>query len=147
MDSPEALSPVLSQLAFHVVKDLRERIAPLRLAPRPIRILTALRANPGLSQQALGALLGLAPAPMSQLSDDLERRGLVERGRRPGDRRAYALRLTARGEEVVAEVDAAARETQRALLRGLRPEQRHDLLGLLRRLADVHLLPGDLPLD
>jgi DNA-binding MarR family transcriptional regulator len=146
MDSPEALSPMLSQLAFHLVKDLRERIAPLGLAPRPVRVLTALRVNAGVSQQALGTLLGLAPALVSQLSEELERCGLLERRRKPGDRRTYALRLTRRGEELLAEVDAAARDAQRALLRGLRPEQRRDLLALLRRLADAHLPSGDLPL-
>src|ERR1043165_1094876 len=105
MGPPETLSVILSQLAFPVVKDLRARTAPLGLAPRPIRILTALRANAGMSQQALGALLGLAPTPVSQISDDLERRGLVERRRKPGDRRAYTLRLTPRGEDVLAELD------------------------------------------
>ncbi|ONI87887.1 hypothetical protein ALI144C_08095 [Actinosynnema sp. ALI-1.44] len=145
MDSPEALSALLSQLAFHVVKDLRARIAPLGLASRPIRVLTALRVNAGMSQQALGTLLGLAPAATSQVSDDLERRGLVERRRKPGDRRAYTLRLTQRGEEVLAQVDAGMRDVQQALLRGLRPEQRRDLLVLLRRLVDAHLLPLDQP--
>jgi MarR family transcriptional regulator, lower aerobic nicotinate degradation pathway regulator len=49
---------------------------------------------------SLGRLLAVTPAGMTQLLDRLERRGLVQRTRNPGDRRASLLRLTPKGREL-----------------------------------------------
>lgn len=52
------------------------------------------------SPTALGHLLALTPAGMTQLLDRLENRKLVSRAPNPGDRRATVLVLTAKGREL-----------------------------------------------
>src|SRR6516225_1293561 len=90
----EDFAYLLVQLGFHVDRQFSERLAPLGLEPRHAGLLVQLAANEGLSQQALGELIGLNPTRMVFLVDELEQRGLVERRRNPADRRSYALYLT-----------------------------------------------------
>ncbi|HEV7420843.1 MAG TPA: MarR family transcriptional regulator [Mycobacterium sp.] len=51
----------------------------------------------GLSQQELAERLLLEKSTVSRMVADLERKGLVERERNPGNRRTYRLRLTDEG--------------------------------------------------
>lgn len=45
----------------------------------------------------IGRAIGMSPSSVTQVSDRLERRGLVERVLPEGDRRVRKLRLTAKG--------------------------------------------------
>ncbi len=49
------------------------------------------------SPTALGRVLAVSPAGMTELLDRLEARGLIRRSKNPGDRRATVLTLTAAG--------------------------------------------------
>src|SRR5262249_35996775 len=94
----EDFAYLLVQLGFHLARQFAERLAPLGLEPRHAGMLTRLAAYEGLSQQALGELIGLTPTRMVFLVDELEQRGLVERRRNTADRRSYALYLTTQGQ-------------------------------------------------
>jgi DNA-binding MarR family transcriptional regulator len=77
------------------------------------------------------------------LIDELEDRGLVARERDPGDRRNYAISLTAEGRRALAELAGVAREHELAIAAALDDDERAQLLALLRRLADQQdLSPG-----
>ncbi len=52
------------------------------------------------SPTALGRLLAVSPAGMTQLLDRLEGRGLIGRAPSPDDRRATVLTLTAKGRDL-----------------------------------------------
>jgi DNA-binding MarR family transcriptional regulator len=52
------------------------------------------------SPTALGRVLAITPAGMTQLLDRLEERGLIRRSPNPGDRRATVLALTAEGRQL-----------------------------------------------
>jgi DNA-binding MarR family transcriptional regulator len=49
------------------------------------------------SMSEIGRAIGMSPSAVTQVSDRLERRGLVERVLPNGDRRVRKLRLTAKG--------------------------------------------------
>src|SRR5262249_32378083 len=115
MDNPPAGPPgageevfayLLVQLGLHLARQFGERLAPLGLEPRHAGMLTRLAAHEGLSQQALGELIGLTPTRMVFLVDELEHRGLVERRRNTADRRSYALYLTTQGRDTLRQIQA-----------------------------------------
>ena len=68
-------------------------------------------------------------------SDKLEEKGLVQRMRRVGDRRSYALQLTDSGRETVALVKEFVPDREAELLVDLSEAERTQLLGLLRRVV------------
>jgi DNA-binding MarR family transcriptional regulator len=76
-----------------------KRLEQDRLAVTDFWALTAI-ADGETSPTALGHLLAVTPANMTQLLDRLELRGLIRRSRNPGDRRATVLALTAEGRQL-----------------------------------------------
>jgi DNA-binding MarR family transcriptional regulator len=131
----EDFAYLLVQLGFQVAGQFSERLAPLDLEPRHAGLLFRLAANEGLSQQAIGELLGLNPTRMVFLVDELEQRGLVERRRNATDRRSYALYLTAQGRDKLRQVRASGSDHQDELGASLTQAERIELTKLLRRLA------------
>jgi DNA-binding MarR family transcriptional regulator len=69
------------------------------------------------------------------LIDGLEKRGLAARTPDPTDRRCHALQLTAEGERVLAQCNAAAEAVDRRLDAKLGPDGRRQLLAMLWALA------------
>lgn len=87
-----------------------------------------------LSQQELGDRLRVDRTTIVALVDELERRGLVARRRNPEDRRAYALEATGEGRRWVRRTSAALARAESALLEGLEPAEREELVRLLQKL-------------
>jgi len=116
-------------LAFH------EATRGLDITPPRFTALVIVGANPGISQTTLGNVLGIARSGAMALTDWFEIRGLVARRRKPGDGRAWGLRLTPRGERFVARMKqrVAAEDHRRAAVLG--PPERKALLRLLNKLA------------
>jgi DNA-binding MarR family transcriptional regulator len=131
----EDFAYLLVQLGFHLARQFGERLAPLGLEPRHAGMLTRLAAHEGLSQQALGGLIGLTPTRMVFLVDELEQRGLVERRRNAADRRSYALYLTTQGQDTLRQIQAAGTAHQDQIGASLTQGERIQLADLLRRLA------------
>jgi len=126
---------LLVQLGAHLAREFAERLAPLGLEPRHAGMLIQLAANEGLSQQALGELIGLNPTRMVFLVDELEQRGLVERRRNTADRRSYALYLTEKGRDTLGQIQASGHHHQDEIGASLTWAERIQLTSLLRRLA------------
>jgi DNA-binding MarR family transcriptional regulator len=146
----EDFAYLLVQLGFHVARQFSERLAPLGLEPRHAGLLFRLAANEGLSQQAVGELIGLNPTRMVFLVDELEQRGLVERRRSATDRRSYELYLTAQGREKLRQVQDPGSRHQDEIGASLTRDERVELTSLLRRLAaeqgiTEHDFPAILP--
>ena len=131
----EDFAYLLVQLGSHLARQFAERLAPLGLEPRHAGMLTRLAAHEGLSQQALGELIGLNPTRMVFLVDELEQRGLVERRRNTADRRSYALYLTPQGRDTLRQIQAAGNRHQDEIGASLTQAERIQLASLLRRLA------------
>jgi DNA-binding MarR family transcriptional regulator len=95
-----------------------------------------LRVAAGISQQELSSKLQIHPSRLLAILDNLEKRKLVERKPNANDRRLYSLHLTKNGGEILERIGRVAREHQDALLAALSAEEREQLNGLLRRIAD-----------
>src|SRR3954447_6335984 len=133
----------MTQLGSLAASRYAERLVPLGLTPAHTGLLRAVAADPGRSQQALAAQLGLLPSRLVALVDELEQAGLVERRRNLSDRRHYALHLTVPGEEAMQAIGRVAAQHGQDFLEPLDAGERQRLHDLLARLAAHHgLTPG-----
>jgi DNA-binding MarR family transcriptional regulator len=147
-DKPrDGIAFLLSQLGHRAATSFAELLVPLDLTPAQAGILRLIDHQSGLSQQELAGRLGLLPSRVVSFVDELESRNYVVRQRNINDRRLYALHLTDRGREIMAELSKVARQHDRLLSAGLDDEQRstlHELLGAMAErqglLPEVH--PG-----
>ena len=99
-------------------------------------MLVLIKENAGLSQSALARMMNVEGPTLLQSLDKLEQFGCVQRVRRPGDRRSYALHLTEVGLGAVEGVRRFLRERETALLGGLDEAERRQLVDLLTRVID-----------
>ena len=126
---------LLVQLGTHRHRRFAERLASADFHPRHFGMLHHIAAHEGQSQQALSSALGIHRSAMVALVDELEGRGLVERRRDPGDRRAYTLFLTASGQRALAELQSVADADEEELLHALDVSERAQLISLMQRIA------------
>lgn len=130
----------LSELLMRVARTQRRRwravLAPWDLSPHQARALGVVCAGDGVRLSDLAGSLRIAPRSATEVADGLQERGLVERARDPGDRRAVLLRPTEEGRRIRAEVDRARTADSRELFGRLPVDDRAALARLLRTLAD-----------
>ena len=134
---------LLAQLGAFAAGQFGERAAEVGFTPPEAGLLRLISREPGQSQQAVARRLGTPPSRLVALVDGLEQRGLIERRRNPGDRRNYALHLTAAGEQAMAALSQASLEHEQAISAPLTEAERAQLSKLLGKLAAAHgLVPG-----
>jgi DNA-binding MarR family transcriptional regulator len=93
-------------------------------------------ANPGeWNVRKVAETLGAPVSTTSSALDRLENRGLIARKRKPGDRRAVYIELTATGRKLVARLLAAQVEACRTMLSPLSPAEREELIRLTTLMA------------
>ena len=146
-DQPDGVAFLLAQLGHHAATLFAEQVATVELSPPHAGILRAIAAEPGRSQQALSAQLGMLPSRVVAYVDELEQRGYVERRRNPDDRRLHALYLTAAGKRLMRKLSELARQHELRLTAELEPEQYSTLRDLLATVAQQqgltpHVHPG-----
>ncbi|ADP82684.1 transcriptional regulator, MarR family [Pseudofrankia inefficax] len=134
---------LLAQLGAHATGLFARRVAALDLTPPQAGLLRLLAVSPGRSQRELADDLGMPPSRFVPFADELEERGLIERRRNPTDRRLYALHLTGRGTELLAELRTASAAHEQQLVQGLAADEHRQLTALLNRIAEQQgLTPG-----
>jgi DNA-binding MarR family transcriptional regulator len=139
---PEDLPPALAEnLGYllgqaHLVhrQIAQAEFSSLGLGPKEFGSLSVLVSEGAMSQRRLGQRTGLDRTTMVVITDELERKGLVERTRNPEDRRAYALRPTAKGRRVLERATAAAERAEAQSLAAIPAAERRRLKKLLRDL-------------
>jgi DNA-binding MarR family transcriptional regulator len=146
-DRSDGVAFLLAQLGHHAATLFAEQVATVELSPPHAGILRAIAAEPGRSQQALSAQLGMLPSRVVVYVDELEERGYVERRRNPDDRRLHALYLTAAGKRLMRKLSELAHQHELKLTAALAPEQYSTLRKLLATLAQQqgltpHVHPG-----
>jgi DNA-binding MarR family transcriptional regulator len=133
------IAQVGTQIAYRYARKLRE----LDLLPSHVGILKLIGTNTRLSQRALGRRLCILPNRVLVLINELAEKGLVERRGKPLDRRAYALRLTASGHQMLAVIRELAPVQDEQICGGLSRRERNRLAALLCRVAvRLKLTPG-----
>lgn len=104
----DALIDALVQFSYRAMGVLSRIAAENDLSLTQLRVLGILR-DRQLRITAIADYLGLEKSTLSGLVDRAEKRGLVERTPSVSDRRAVEVRLTARGQELGAQLTAQLR--------------------------------------
>jgi DNA-binding MarR family transcriptional regulator len=125
----------LAQLA--VFEDLAKRIRPLRLTLSEFGALRMIQGQPALNQQQIGDALRIKKSNLATLIGKLEKSGLVTRAIAAEDRRAYALRLTPKGEDHLRQAEQQCDAHAQALSKLLTVEEREAMLNALERIAGL----------
>jgi DNA-binding MarR family transcriptional regulator len=128
----------LTRLDARLVQDF-ERYAhrPLGLTWAGFRILNALWAFDGLSQQEISRISGFTSRQsVSSALETLENRGLVARERAEGDRRKLVVQLTPTGLDTLQKAIVAQTRREQAWTAVLRDDQLSELVHLLRILVE-----------
>jgi DNA-binding MarR family transcriptional regulator len=110
-----------------------EALDSIGLTPALFAILNVLGAREGAIQQQLSSDMAIDPSAMVKLINELETAALAERRRRPGDRRAWEVRITPKGRRALEQARRLATQVQDEVLGGLSDADRRQLLTLLRR--------------
>lgn len=102
--------------------------------PGDMRVLCSIQgmdAGTGVMVSQLSSRLKVSPPFITQVTNNLVKRGLVERSLDPSDRRAVRLQVTPQGSDVLKAVTQAYSARFEGLVRHLGPEQSGELLRLL----------------
>ena len=110
-----------------------EALESIGLTTALFALLNVLGTRDGAIQQKLSSDMGIDPSVMVTLIDELEGAGLAQRRRRPGDRRAWAVAITAKGRRTLERARRLALQVEDEVLGGLGDAERRRLLTLLRR--------------
>jgi DNA-binding MarR family transcriptional regulator len=127
----------LQQATHATLHLLATELADLNLTPSDINALGNLSDGAARTVSELGAAVGSRPATMTGILDRLERRGLISRAARPGDRRAVQIQLTPDGERAAAQIRRTLQAVERRALAGLPPEAVDGARAVLRALTDA----------
>ena len=110
-----------------------EALGTIGLTPALFALLNVLGAREGTIQQQLSSDMGIDPSAMVKLINELESAGLAQRRRRPGDRRAWEVSITAKGRRTLERARRFVTQVEDEVLGGLNGADRRQLLTLLRR--------------
>jgi DNA-binding MarR family transcriptional regulator len=94
------------------------------------------------SPNRLAALLGTDTAGMTRLLDRLEAKGLIRRGKNPGDRRSIVVELTEQGGALVPRLAPVFGRVSFRLLAGFSEQEVHQVTGMLHRMIENLRPPG-----
>jgi len=96
---------------------LDERLRPLGHSAPRMEALSAIARSAQLSAQVdIAKRIGIEGPTLTRTLDHLEAEGLVQRLPDPNDRRANRIKLTRKGDEALAEINAAADDLRTRLL-------------------------------
>ena len=116
---------------------LTTTLVDLDLTASEINALGNLADGIGRTVSEMGAAVGTRPATLTGILDRLERRGLITRRARPGDRRAVLIELTADGEQTAALIRHTLRDVETHALAGLSAEAVDGARAVLRALTEA----------
>lgn len=119
-----------------VEEHLRRRLAGLDIRPRQARVLDALNRMGSASQIDLARAFDITPASMSTMTARLITAGFIWREADPDEARSNVLRLTARGQDLLADIHDAWKDIDRLLVDTIGSENTQILAKLTLALRD-----------
>jgi DNA-binding MarR family transcriptional regulator len=115
-----------------VFQDFIRTLKALDISPAQYSVLLVIEANPGLSQSALAATLGIQRARLVRLLDRLDLRGLTRRLQSQADGRSNALRLTPKGRSTLKRAHELTEEHEARLVDRLGADSYRAIMTTLR---------------
>ena len=135
-----ASSLLIAQLARGTRRRIEEAVVPLGVRPRELLALQHLRERGPSPQQTLVELLGVDATNLVAVLNSLEDADLIRRRRDRADRRRAIIELSAKGEDVLAELDRALCQIDDEILATLTRSQRAMLNVLLAKAVEhIHV--------
>jgi len=122
---------------IRLYEDFIPSLAPWGITPPRFSAMVIVSRNPGLKLTQLARIMGIARSGSVSLVDALEALGYIQRLPMPGDRRAFGLALTAKGEADLVAISEAVQAHDDRMAQALTPEERNVLRGLLARLSEA----------
>lgn len=135
MDQGESLSEAFWGVARRLRHLNRATMAPWEVTPAQWRAINVLVEHGPLRLGDLAERLHIAPRSTTEVVDDLERRGLVERHPDPADRRATLVALTAEGTAAATAIRTARTAEAERFFGALSAADRDHLSRILHDLA------------
>jgi DNA-binding MarR family transcriptional regulator len=133
-DDDETLSEAFWGVARRLRHLSRETLAPWDLSPSHARPLGVLTRHGVMRLSELSEHLHIAPRSATEVVDELEQRGLVERRSDPNDRRVTLVALTDHGKKVSTAIRSARDVEAERFFGGLSASDRTHLARILREL-------------
>jgi DNA-binding MarR family transcriptional regulator len=127
----------LVRLGDRLERRFTAALAPVGLSARQFSVLAVLAATPEVTSADLARAVLTTPQGMHTLLDQLQSRGLVDRGTRRGRGRPAAVRLTAEGLALLAESGARVVQLDAETRARLGEADHQQLLRLLDRMEDA----------
>lgn len=107
------------------------------LTPRQYAVLVSISKNEGLSQTDLVEMTGIDRSTLADIVRRMLKKGLVQRRRTKEDARAYAVKLTEEGREVLQSAEPMARRVDERILEALPDAQRERFLSDLNMIVQA----------
>lgn len=130
----ENIGTMLAQVSRLMRRSFDERARAIGVTRPQWHVLGTLSRNEGINQGGLAEILEVEPITAGRMIDRLQDAELVQRRPDPGDRRAWRLYLTPRGEELLMKLRPLAHETLDIALDGIDETQRAELMTVLGRI-------------
>lgn len=130
----ENIGTMLAQVSRLMRRSFDERARAIGVTRPQWHVLGTLNRNEGINQGGLAEILEVEPITAGRMIDRLQDAELVQRRPDPGDRRAWRLYLTPRGEELLMKLRPLAHETLDIALDGIDETQRAELMTVLGRI-------------
>jgi DNA-binding MarR family transcriptional regulator len=141
MDSSAGSMVLLTRLNRLVYRHATEEALGMRL--KQFALLSMLRDQGSVSQQALGEQMHVDANNLVLLLNDAEANGWVERRRDPTDRRRHIVVLTDAGVEALKHAEEAIEDVEDQVLGPLNAEERATLRRLLQKAAGGDVQAAD----
>ena len=117
-----------------IFQDLIRELARAEIRISHYSVLAIIEANPGLAQSEVAEAVGIEPARLVRVLDELERRGWIQRMRSATDRRSHALYLTQDGQKAFAHVKDLARQHETHVIERLGAAKYESLMRMLKEI-------------
>ena len=117
-----------------IFQDLIRELAKAEIRISHYSVLAIIEANPGLAQSEVAEAVGIEPARLVRVLDELERRGWIQRMRSTTDRRSHALYLTQEGQKAFGDVKDLARQHETHVIERLGATKYESLMQMLKEI-------------
>ena len=124
----------VAQLAAY--RQFEAKLRRFGSAPRYLGLLAIIGHQPGQAQSRLAEAISVQRSSLVAIIDRLADEGLVERRASTVDRRANAVWLTEKGNQMLADLTRRAQHEDQQLGTGMTADDRTTLLRLLRQIAE-----------
>ena len=117
-----------------IFQDLIRELANAEVRISHYSVLAIIEANSGLAQSEVAEAVGIEPARLVRVLDELERRGWIQRMRSATDRRSHALYLTPEGQKAFAHIKDLARHHETHVIERLGASKYGSLMRILKEI-------------